>query len=124
MQSQDHIQGWTRSIHSRLALQNNHKENKDTKVPGIQLNLSAIQTSTNLSDCMTIQELQQAISQDEHLKHLQKLIIQGWPEHRDEIPQDMREYLIFCDDIAMIDGVTLKGRHVVLPEALQRWALE
>ena len=41
-------------------------ENGDTDMPGMQLNIDAIQTATNIPDCMTLQELQQAISQDGH----------------------------------------------------------
>ena len=35
----------------------NYKENKDTEIPDMQLNTNAIQTATNIPDCMTIQEL-------------------------------------------------------------------
>ena len=39
----------------------------------MQLNINAIQTTTNVPDCMTIQELQKATSQDEHLQHLKNI---------------------------------------------------
>ena len=45
----------------------NHKENKDAEIHGMQLNINAIQTTTNILDCMTTQELQQATPQGEHL---------------------------------------------------------
>ena len=37
----------------------NHKENKDKEIPGMQLNVDAIETTTNIPDCMKIQQLQQ-----------------------------------------------------------------
>ena len=49
----------------------------------MQPNINAFQTGTNIPDCMTIQEIQQASSQDEHLQHLQEHIIRGWSMHRD-----------------------------------------
>ena len=58
----------------------------------MQLNIYAIQTTTNIQDCMTIQELQQATSQDEHLQQLKEHIINVWREKKDQIPQDMRIY--------------------------------
>ena len=73
---------------------------------------------------MTIQELQQAASQDVHLQHLQEHIIRGWPEHRDKIPQGMRVYWMFHNDMAVIAIVILKNRHMVIPETLQRQTLE
>ena len=45
----------------------NHKENKDPEIPGMQMNIDAIETMTNIPDCMTLQWLQQATSQDDHL---------------------------------------------------------
>ena len=61
----------------------------------MQFNIDTIQATTNIPDCMTIHELQQAKSQDEHLLCLKEHIIQGWPENRDQIPQDMRTYWTF-----------------------------
>ena len=38
-------------------------------------------------------KLQQATSQEEILQPLKEHIIQGWPENRDQIPQDMGDIL-------------------------------
>ena len=59
VQSQNHIQALTRFVHSRLASRQNHKENRDTEISSMQLNVDAIQTGTNIPDCMTKHELQQ-----------------------------------------------------------------
>ena len=50
IQSQNHIQDRTRSIHSRLALRTHHKESKDVELPGMSLNIDAIQTTINIPD--------------------------------------------------------------------------
>ena len=55
----------------------------------MQLNVDAIHTTTNISDCMMIQQLQQATLQDNHLQQLKDYIIRGWPQNKDQIPQDM-----------------------------------
>ena len=90
----------------------------------MQLNIDGIQTTTNIPVNMTIQDLQQAMSQDEHLQQLKEHIIRSWPENGDQIPQSKRTSWTFQDDMAVIDWVTLKGRHIVIPESLQRQALE
>ena len=59
----------------------NHKENKDAEIPGMQLNNDAIHAN-NIPDFMKIHKLQQTTSQDEYLQYLQEPIIQGWPEDR------------------------------------------
>ena len=55
----------------------------------MQLNIDAIHTATNIPDCMMMQQLQQATTQDEHLQQLKEHIIRGWPEDKDKIPQDL-----------------------------------
>ena len=61
----------------------------------MQLNTDALQTPTNIPDCMTMHELQQATLQDEYLQCLKEHIIQGWPENREQMPQDMTTYQTF-----------------------------
>ena len=55
----------------------------------MQLNIDAIQTTTNIPYFITIHKLQEATSQLEHLQYLKEHVIQGWPENRDQIPQVM-----------------------------------
>ena len=86
----------------------NHKVNKGTQILGMQLNIDAIQTTTNIPDCMTIHKLKQAMSQDEHLQCLKEYIIKGWLERRDQIPQDIATNGTFQDDLPVIDGIILK----------------
>ena len=45
-------------------------------------------------------------------------IIKGWPEHNDQIQQDIRPYWTFKDDMTVINGVIMKGRHIVVSEVL------
>ena len=67
---------------------------------------------------MTRHELQEATSQDQHLQCLMEYIVQGWAESKDQLSQDIRAYWIFRDDIAVITGVVIKGRCIVLSELL------
>ena len=48
--------------HSR----DNHKENKDAEIPIMDVKVDAIQTITNIPECMSIQQLQQATAKVEH----------------------------------------------------------
>ena len=73
---------------------------------------------------MKIHKLQQTTSQDEHLQHLKDHSMPGLSENRDQIPQDMRTYWIFWDDMAVIDWIIPRGRCIVIPETLQRWPLQ
>ena len=68
----------------------NHNEDKNAEILGMQLGRNAIQTTTNIPECMTIHELQQVTCQDQHMQCLKEYIIQGWPEHKDQEQQDIR----------------------------------
>ena len=63
--------------------QQNHTENKDEAIHGMDVRVDEIQTSMNVPECMSMQQLQQAIAQEEHLHQLRGYIIAGWPESKD-----------------------------------------
>ena len=55
-------------FHHRLALQTQpYKRNKDAEIPGMDIKVDAIQTATNIPDCICIQ-FQQETTQDNHLQ--------------------------------------------------------
>ena len=73
----------------------NLTENKDAEIHGMDIKVDTIQTKINIPECMSILQIQQATAQDEHLQHLKGYIIVGWPENKDQIPQEMRTYWMF-----------------------------
>ena len=102
----------------------NHNENKDTEIPDMQSSINETETATNIPECITMHEQQHATSQDQHLYCLKDYITQGLLESRDQMPWDIRTYWTFRDDMAAIDVVIIKGRHIVVPEALQEQVLQ
>ena len=99
-------------------------ENKDEAISGMDVRVDAVQTSTNVPDCTSIQHIQWLTIQDEHLQQLKSCIIAGWPESKDQLHQDIRLYWSFSDGMAVIDGIIVKGRFIIIPEVLQQQALE
>ena len=53
----------------------NHNKVKDKEIPGMQLSIDTIQTPTTVPECMTMHEVQQATSQDQHMQCLKEYII-------------------------------------------------
>ena len=86
--------------------------------------VDAIQASMNVLGCMLVQQIQQATVQDEHLQQLKGFIIAGWQENKEQVHQDIRAYWSFRDDMAVVDGVIMKGRCIGIPEALKPQALD
>ena len=102
----------------------NHSENKDEEIMGMQISINVIQSNTNIPECMTMCELQEVASQDQYPQHLVEYVIQGWCETKSQLPQDIRAYWAFRDGMAVIDRVVIKGRCIVIQEALQQQTLK
>ena len=68
--------------------------------------------------------IQQASAQDDHLQKLKNLIIAGWPNTKDMLYANLMAYWLYRDELAVIDGVILKGRHIIIPTNLRRQILE
>ena len=79
------------------------------------IRVDAIQSMTQVPEFMSISHIQQATVQDEHLQYLKNIIISGWPATRYQLHIDIRPK----DDLAVIDGVVMKGRCIIIPEGLK-----
>ena len=89
----------------------------------MHLTSDAIQSMTDIPECMSISQIQQATAQDEHLQCLKNIIVTGWPNTKDHLHIDTRPYWSYKDDLAVIDGIVMKGRHIIIPEDLKQQVL-
>ena len=76
----------------------NHGENKDKKMLIMWLSINAIHSTTSISGCIIMHEIHEATSQDKCIQCLMEYTIQGWPENKNQLPQDIRTYYVFRDD--------------------------
>ena len=53
------------------------------------------------------------------LKKLTHQVMIGWPEHRQSCPTDLHQFWNFRDQIAVHDGILMKGNRAIIPEACQ-----
>ena len=68
-------------------------------------------------------EIQQVSSIDNHLQQLKGIIITGWPDSRDELHADLQPYWSYRDGLAVIDGIILKGKCIIIPNSLKEQVL-
>ena len=102
----------------------NHMEKKDEEINVMHLRVDTIQISLNISECMSIQQIHQATAQDKYLQWLKGHIIAGWPEIKGQVQWDIRAYWAFKNDMAVINGIIMKDRHVITPEILKTQDLD
>lgn len=82
--------------------------------------VSAISTLYALNlQSVTWDRVRTATSSDNNMQALLELIEAGLPEHRHELPEDLREYFQFRDNLHTADGVILYKDRVVIPPSLR-----
>ena len=118
IQSKNNQPTWTWPVHSGLAVKTK-PQGKDDYILDIKINIDAIHT-THTPNCMIIQEIQQTIIEGDGLQQLREHIIKSWPQSRNKVLQEIRFYSTFKDDMAVIDGIRLKGRWIVIPKEPQK----
>ena len=85
----------------------------------MDIRIDVIQSATDILECVSISQIQQATVQDKHLHHLKNIIITGWLSTKDELHSDLRPYCSYRDDLAVIDGVVMKGRCIIIPVVIK-----
>ena len=60
-------------------------------------------------------ELQRATTEDPVLQTVGKYIQQGWPERATSIPQLVRKFYTFHDELTIQDDIVIKGLKPVIP---------
>ena len=63
------------------------------------------------------------IFNQQHLQQLKGIIITGWPDSRDELHVDLQPYWSYRDELAVIDGIILKGKCIIIPNSLKEQVL-
>ena len=72
-------------------------------------------TWTNVND---------AAMMDEECTVLAQTIYNGFPESRDELPENIRQFWPMRDDLYMIENVPFRGKKMLIPKVLRRRVLE
>ena len=65
-----------------------------------------------------------ASTQDDHLQCLKSCVITGWPSTKDELYVNLKPYWLYRDELAVIDGIVLKDRHIGIPNSLRQQVLD
>lgn len=80
----------------------------------IQVRMDLINFGTNKQEV-----LRRETERDPTLRALIQVINEGWPDTIKELPQDLRPYWSFREQLGISAGVIFKGRQVIIPKPLQ-----
>ena len=104
-------------------LRHNHTEGKDKPIKGMDIQVDAIQAAMEMPECISVADIQQASSIDNHLQQLKGIIITGRPDRRDELHADLQLYWSYRDELAVINGIIFKGKCIIIPNSLKEQVL-
>eukprot|EP00794_Sanderia_malayensis_P015542 gene15542-17127_t len=76
--------------------------------------------ANHLSISEPLQEIQQATSENETLKEVLKIVIEGWPAKKESLHAKIPAYFHKGDELATQDGIIFRGLRAVIPEHLRK----
>lgn len=68
---------------------------------------------------LAAKEFQTAITEDKELQTLSTTITSGWPSKISAVPQAIRKYFNFREDLSLHEGLLLKGSQLLVPAKLR-----
>lgn len=67
---------------------------------------------------------QSETERDEEMCLLKKMIIDGWPKSKKEVPNCIKQYFNFSDELVIINGLIFKNNRLVVPKNLRKEMLD
>ena len=95
-------------------------KDSESEIPLEELNCMVHSVTENFP--MTQQKLSEFVNEtlkDPALQVLKKFVQEGWPEHSKLVPEEIRCYYSYRDEIAYADGVLLKGQALIVPTSMR-----
>ena len=63
----------------------------------------------------TLKIIQHETKQDATMQELEAIIKNGWPDNQNKVPENLRDYYSFCDELGLQNGLIFKGERLVVP---------
>ena len=105
---------------SRLASHNDNSKAKS--IPGLDITVHDVQVFTEISS-LSLEKIKHVIENDPDLKTLKQYIQDGFPVKRSDCLESVQGYFGFRDELAIVNGLIVKGHRVVIPSQLRDEAL-
>ena len=96
----------------------------DTKetAPGLNVTIHEVGVFSN-TDNTSMQSIQKETQNDAELQTLLQFIMKGFPVTKDECHDATKPYFNYREELTVLDGLVLKGHHIVIPSKLRQSCL-
>ena len=91
-------------------------------IPEEELNsqIHMVVANNNVIPDTKLEEVKINTEQDRTLCEIKKYVISGWPRNRKEIPDIVKPYWSYREELTIINGIVYKGERIVIPEVMRR----
>jgi len=106
------------------ALSRHYSKEPDTTVNHMmEAQVHMLFTSLPVSD-ERLKSVRRETQSDEQMQCLHKVIIDGWPQTRQECPERIQEFWNHRDELTVMNDIIFKGEKIVIPSALRSEMLQ
>ena len=99
----------------------NQDEGQNEEIPGMNLNINAIEACTDIPECMMAEEIRHATCDNDNVSIMSAYMIKEWPSTKANV-KELQPYWPFTDNIAVTGRATFKGRRIIMPSSLHQRA--
>ena len=96
----------------------NLKKNDSEEGKKIQVYVAAVEQNLNISD-VRLEELKKETKKDLELNKFLEYIRNGWPENKYILPENVKPYYAFKEELSEYNGLIYKNECVVIPKTLR-----
>ena len=100
---------------SRLTSHNDSSKAKS--IPGLDITVHDVQVFTEISP-PSLEKIKHVTENDPDLKTLKQYIQDGFPVNRSDCVESVQGYFGFREELAIVNGLIVKGHQVVIPSQL------
>ena len=104
---------------SRLTSHNDNSKAKS--IPGLDITVHDVQVFTEI---LPLEKIKRVTENDPDLKTLKQYIQDGFPVNRSDCVELVQGYFGFREELAIVNGLIVKGHRVVIPSQLHDEALK
>ena len=110
-------------LHDALSRLTSHNNSKAKFIPGLDITVHDVQVFTEISS-LSVKKIKHVTENDPDLKTLKQYIQDGFPANRSDCIELVQGYFGFREELAIVNGMIVKGHRVVIPSQLCDEALK
>ena len=71
-----------------------------------------------------IEEIKRKTLEDLTMMLLSRFISNGWPTHKKDVPEEVKVFWSYREELSLINGIVFKGKRIVVPESVRKNILQ